>query len=85
MSERYLVGDVIHYYGKIGVAGVRLSDQLSVGDHILIIGHTTALEQDVTSLQLNHVQIEAGEPGQEIGLRVIDRVRDGDQVYKLAG
>jgi translation elongation factor EF-Tu-like GTPase len=83
MSERQLVGTVIHYFSKIRVAGILISDQLAVGDRILIIGHTTALEQTVNSMELNHQPIEAAKAGQEIGLRVIDQVRMGDEVYKL--
>ncbi len=84
MSERQLVGTVDHYFGRIGVAGVLVSDRIAVGDRILIIGHTTALEQDVTSMELEHQQIEVAERGQSVGIRVIDRVRIGDQVYKLS-
>lgn len=83
MSERELVGTVAHYFGKINVAGVRVSDRLAIGDQILIIGHTTALEQPVTSMELDHRQIEVAEAGQDVGIKVIDRVRKGDQVYKL--
>jgi hypothetical protein len=83
MSERKLVGTVSHYFSKVRVAGVLVSDRLAVGDQILIIGHTTALEQTVASLELDRQPIEVAEAGQEVGIRVIDRVRQGDQVYKL--
>ncbi len=83
MSERKLVGTVSHYYGKIRVAGVLVSDRLAVGDQILIIGHTTAVEQTLNSMELDHQPIEVAEAGQEVGIRVIDRVRKGDQIYKL--
>jgi hypothetical protein len=83
MSERKLLGTVSHYFGKIGVAGVQVTDRMAIGDRILIIGHTTALEQEVTSMELNHQPIEIAESGQDVGIRVIDRVRKGDQVFKL--
>jgi translation elongation factor EF-Tu-like GTPase len=83
MSERKLVGTVSHYYGKVRVAGVLVSDRLAVGDQILIIGHTTAVEQTLNSMELDHQPIEVAEAGQEVGIRVIDRVRKGDQIYKL--
>jgi translation elongation factor EF-Tu-like GTPase len=83
MSERKLVGTVSHYFGRIHVAGILVSDRLAIGDQILIIGHTTALEQTVTSMELEHRQIEVAEAGQAVGVKVIDRVRMGDQVYKL--
>jgi hypothetical protein len=83
MSERHLVGTVSHYFSKLRVAGVQCCDRLSVGDRILIIGHTTAFEQDVASMELDHRPIGVAENGQEIGLRVIDKVRAGDQIYRL--
>jgi translation elongation factor EF-Tu-like GTPase len=83
MSERELVGTVVHYFRRIRVAGVLVSAQLAVGDRILVIGHTTALEQIVTSMELDHEPIEVAEASQEVGIRVIDRVRRGDEVYKL--
>lgn len=83
MSERTLVGTVTHYFRKIHVAGIDISDRLAIGDRILIIGHTTALEQIVTSMELDHRQIDVAEAGQAVGIKVVDRVRKGDQVYRL--
>jgi putative protease len=83
MSERKRVGKVTHYFNKIRVAGVRVTDRLSIGDQVLIIGHTTALEQVVQSMELDHRPIQIAEMGQEVGIKVIDRVRAGDEVYRL--
>ena len=83
MNERTLVGTVTHYFSRIRVAGILVSDQMAVGDRILIIGHTTALEQIANSMELDHQPIDVATTGQEIGLRVIDRVRKGDEVYRL--
>lgn len=86
MGERELreVGKVAHYFAKAGVAVVELSDTLSVGDNILIKGMTTNIEQTVSSMQIEHESIEKAELGQSIGLKVDDRVREGDIVYKIA-
>jgi translation elongation factor EF-Tu-like GTPase len=83
MSERKLVGTVSHYFSRIRVAGVHVSDRLAIGDRILIIGHTTAIEQTVTSMELDRQSIEVAEAGQEVGIKVIERVRRRDEVYKL--
>ncbi|MDH5447804.1 MAG: translation elongation factor-like protein [Candidatus Bathyarchaeota archaeon] len=85
MGERELkeVGNVTHYFVKISVAVVELSDTLSVGDRILIKGMTTNVEQTINSMQIEHANIEKAEAGQSIGLRVDDRVREGDTVYKI--
>lgn len=85
MGERELkeVGSVTHYFTKIGVAIVELTDTLSVGDRILIKGMTTTVEQTVNSMQIEHKDVKIAEAGQSIGLKVSDRVREGDTVYKV--
>lgn len=85
MGESQLkeVGRVTHYFSKIGVAVVELSDKLSVGDRILIRGMTTNVEQAVDSMQIDRVDIESAEAGKSVGLKVEDRVREGDSVYRI--
>ncbi|MEM2320448.1 MAG: translation elongation factor-like protein [Candidatus Bathyarchaeia archaeon] len=85
MSEKELkeVGRVTHYYTKIGVAVISLIDTLSVGDRILIKGTTTNLEQSVESMQIEHKNVNTAYSGQSIGLKVAQRVREGDKVYKI--
>lgn len=83
-SEFMEVGNVMHYFTKAGVAVVELTDALSVGDRILIKGITTNVEQTVNSMQIEHVNISKAEAGQNVGLKVDGRVREGDAVYKVA-
>ena len=85
MNEREFkqVGTVTHYFTKASVAVVKLTDVLSVGDNILIRGITTNLEQRVDSMQIEHANLERAEAGQDIGLKVDDRVRETDTVYKV--
>jgi len=85
VSEKELkeVGRVTHYYTKIGVAVISLIDTLSVGDRILIKGTTTNLEQSVESMQIEHKNVNTAYSGQSIGLKVAQRVREGDKVYKI--
>ncbi|RLI27424.1 MAG: translation elongation factor-like protein [Candidatus Hecatellales archaeon] len=77
------VGRVTHYFSRIGVAVVELKAPLKIGDRILIRGATTNLEQTVESMQIEHKPVEEAGPGQSIGLKVKDRVREKDIVYKL--
>lgn len=77
------IGRVTHFYKKIGVAIVELSDSLLVGDTIHISGHTTDLTQNVDSMQMEHQNIEKAEKGQIIGVRVKDEVRVKDIVFKV--
>jgi len=76
------VGKVTHFYSKINVAVVQLTAPLSVGDSVLIKGDTTNFEQKVDSMQIEHENIQKAEAGKAIGLKVKDRVRPGDIVYK---
>jgi putative protease len=75
---------VIHYWTRLGVAGVALSDTLSLDDWVCFRGATTHFEQRVTSMQLNHRFVNQAHRGQEIGILVADRVRVGDTVFLLA-
>jgi translation initiation factor IF-2 len=77
------VGKVTHYFGKIGVAGVKLSDRLSVGDQVHVIGHTTDLTQDIKSIQIDKTQVQTADPGAEIGIEVPEHVREHDTVYRV--
>jgi len=76
------VGDVDHYYTNIGVAVVDLVSKLKVGDKITVKGATTEFTQIVKSMQIMHEAVEEAEAGDSIGLKVNDRVRRGDEVYK---
>jgi U32 family peptidase len=83
MAELRAIGKVIHYWTRLGVAGVELSDTLNMDDWIHILGVTTDFQQRVTSLQLNRRFISVGHAGQQVGLLVADRVRPGDTVYRI--
>lgn len=75
------VGEVSHYFGNISVAGITLEDALRVGAEIRIVGHTTDFTQSVDSMQIDNEPVEEAAAGDEIGIKVEDRVRVGDDVY----
>ena len=77
-------GQVSHFFSNISVAVVKLKTGLKKGDKILIEGAHTSFEQKVGSMQVEHEKIETAKKGQAIGLKVKDRVREGDKVF-LAG
>ncbi len=81
--ERQAIGQVTHYYSKIGVAILQLDNPLAVGDVLAIVGSTTDLEQEVKSMQVEHQSIDQAKAGDLVGLKVKDKVREGDAVYKL--
>ena len=82
-NEGNLIGLVIHYFPHVQAAVVKLKKPLSNGDTLKIKGHTTDLTQTVTSMQIDRVEISSGKKGDEIGLQVSSRVRQGDKVYKI--
>ena len=86
LSERELteVGEIIHFFTKINVAIVELTATLAVGDQILIKGPTTNVEEKVESMQIEHENVQKATRGQSIGLKVNDRVRENDVVYKVS-
>ena len=84
MSEENVVeiGRITHFFTKISVAVIELTMPLAVGDTIMIKGPTTDFEQPVESMQIEHNNVQRAEAGQSIGLKVAQRVRENDMVYK---
>lgn len=78
------VGKVTDFFAHPVVAGITLSAPLNVGDKIHIKGHTTDLELDVDSMQINNANVETAKSGDAIGIKVGERVRRGDTVYKVS-
>ncbi|TRO56243.1 translation elongation factor-like protein [Candidatus Bathyarchaeota archaeon] len=86
MSEQRMknpIGKVTNYYSKINVAVIELSGPLKQGDEIAIKGATTEFTQTVESMQIERKNIESAQAGQAIGLKVKERVRIGDTVYRI--
>jgi selenocysteine-specific translation elongation factor len=77
------VGQVNDFFARPVVAGIALTGTLKVGDSIHIKGHTTDLEFTVESMQINNVNVTEGKAGDAIGIKVPNRVRPGDHVYKV--
>jgi translation initiation factor IF-2 len=85
LGEKEKVGMVFTYFSKMGVAGVRLTNgELKVGDSISIEGHTTNFTQAVSSMQMDHGPVQVAKKGDEVGIKVEEKVRDHDVVYKIA-
>ena len=77
------IGTVSDFFTRPVVAGITLSGTLKIGDKIHIIGHTTDLELTVDSMQVNNVNVTEGKLEDGVGIKVPDRVRAGDKVYKI--
>jgi len=78
-----LVGRVTHYFGRIGVAVVKLSAPLSQGDTVHFRGKSTDFTQVLESMQIEHQPVREAKPGDEVAIKVSNRVREGDEVYKV--
>lgn len=78
------VGLVEGYYRKPGVAAIRLEKGgLKQDDEIWVRGHTTDFRCKVTSLQIEHKSVTEAQKGQCVGIKVAERARRGDQVYRV--
>ena len=78
------IGYVTHYFGKIGVAALKITaGELRVGDTIRIKGHTSDFTQTVDSMQMEHASVEVARLGDEIGLKTAEYARENDQVFKV--
>lgn len=85
-TKEILIGKVVHFFPRPSAAAIELTDGgLKIGETIHICGHTTDFTQVVTSMQIENQPIEAATIGQVIGVKVIERVREGDLVYKVIG
>ena len=79
-----LIGAVVHYFKGPSVAVVRLSEGvLATGESIRFHGHTTDFTEPVTSMEVNHQKVAQAKAGEEVAIKVKDRVRQHDQVFKV--
>ena len=77
------IGQITHYFDHLNVAALTLTEPLRVGDTIHILGHSTDFQQKVTSLQIEHQDVNEAKPGDDVGMKVIQKVHAHDRVYKL--
>jgi putative protease len=77
------IGHVTHYFNKINVAVLVIKDELKVGETIHILGHTTDFTQKVTSMQIEHKNVDSVKPGDDFALKVVEPTREHDIVYKV--
>lgn len=77
------IGKVDTFFARPVVAGINLTSSLKVGDTIHILGHTTDLQCTVESMQINNAEVKEAKSGDSVGVKVPDRVRNGDHVYKV--
>jgi len=82
--EKELVGHVIDYFAKIGVAAIDIeSGEIRIGDTLQFTGHTTDFSQEIGSMQIDKEEVDTASAGDSVGIKVEERVRGGDEVYKV--
>lgn len=84
MSEER-VGTVTHYFQQPEVGVIELSAAIRVGDTLHFRGATTDFRQAIRSMEIDHEKVETAGPGDEVAVKVTERVRDGDEVFRVEG
>ena len=82
-KEEKLIGKISHYFGNINVGIIELAGELKVGDKIHVKGSSTDFEQEIDSMQIEHQEINVAKSGDAIGVKVIQKVKENDQVFKI--
>jgi putative protease len=77
------VGNVTHYFDHLNVAVLALTESIRVGETLHFLGHSTDFKQQVTSLQIEHKAVEAAKPGEDVAMKVDQRVHPNDAVFKI--
>ena len=78
------IGEVIKFFSKASVAAIQITEgNLQIGDRIKIKGHTTDFEEQIESMQIENEAVQKAEVGQFVGIKVKERVREKDTVYKI--
>ena len=81
--EEKEIGQVADFFTRVNVLAVKLSEELSVGDRIHIKGHTTDFVQEVSSIQIEHQTVIKAKAGDDVGIKVAEKVRHGDKIFKI--
>jgi translation elongation factor EF-1alpha len=83
MSEKE-VGVIVKFFAKPSVAAVQVKDgSIKKGDILRFKGHTTDFTQEVESIEIENQPVEEAVPGDLIGIKVQERVRENDIVYQI--
>ena len=79
------IGEITHFYDKLGVAVLKLTEPIRVGDMLHLLGHHTDFRQKVESIQMEHKEVTEAGPGQDVAVKVAQKVHPGDTVFKVSG
>ena len=77
------IGEVTHFFDRINVAVIQLSNTLSKGDNVHFLGHGSDFSQEIGSIQIEHESIESAHKGQEIAIKVIKPVKPHTSIFLI--
>ncbi|NPV04300.1 MAG: translation elongation factor-like protein [Syntrophaceae bacterium] len=78
------IGEIVKFFAKPSVAAIKITaGEVKVGDTLKYVGHTTNFESVVESMEVNNAKVEKAVAGDYIGVKVSDRCRPGDEVFKV--
>lgn len=77
------IGTITHYFDHIGVAVLNLQDKLKVGEAVQIQGHSTDFQQTIDSMQIDHKAVEQAKPGDDVAVKVTQKVHPNDKVFRV--
>jgi translation elongation factor EF-1alpha len=78
------IGKITHYFGKISVGVIKLTGALAVGDTIKVVTHSGEFTQKVESMRIEKTDLVEAKPGDEVGTKVIQPVKEGNPVFKVS-
>jgi len=81
--EEKEIGVVSSYFEHVGVAAIKLSGNLNVGDKVHIKGHTTDFKKKISSMQIEKEKVGKAKKGDHIGIKVSGKVRPNDKVFLI--
>jgi len=81
--EEKQIGRISHYFGKISVGIIELTDSLKVGDTIHVKGHSDDFTQTIDSMQIEHAEVTEAKAGDSVGIKVSGKVHENDAVHKV--
>jgi translation initiation factor IF-2 len=82
-KDKKPIGEVTHYYSNLKVAIVKFNRKVKTGETVHFSGSTTDFTQKIDSIQFEHKEINEAGKGKEVGIKVDDKVREGDQVFEV--
>jgi hypothetical protein len=79
------VGEVTHFFDRLSVAVLKLTEPIRLGDMLHVLGHHTDFRQKLESMQIEHQEVTEARPGQDVAVKLAQKVHPGDTVFKVSG